>query len=100
MKASGQIGEGISCKVDTGKAMVEAELHPATGGTGLQACSGNLLLEALVTCAGVTLNAVATAIECDFEGRIVKAESDLDFRGTLGIDKEAQIGFKKVHLNF
>ncbi|WP_242202233.1 OsmC family protein [Aestuariivivens insulae] len=100
LEASGQIGEGISCKVDTGKAIVEAGLHPATGGTGLQACSGDLLLEALVACAGVTLSAVATAIEFDFEGGIVKAEGDLDFRGTLGVDKDTKVGFKNVRLNF
>ena len=100
LKASGEIGNGISCKVDTGKAMVEAGLHPATGGTGMQACSGDLLLEALVACAGVTLSAVATAIEFDLKGGTVKAEGDLDFRGTLGVDKEASVGFKNVRLNF
>ncbi|WP_242131456.1 OsmC family protein [Aestuariivivens marinum] len=100
LRASGEIGKGISCKVDTGKAMVEAGLHPATGGTGMQACSGDLLLEALVACAGVTLSAVATALEFDMSGGRVKAEGDLDFRGTLGVDKEAKVGFKNIRLNF
>ncbi|WP_223550557.1 OsmC family protein [Aestuariivivens sp. NBU2969] len=100
LMASGEIGKGISCKVDTGKAMVEAGLHPATGGTGMQSCSGDLLLEALVACAGVTLSAVATALEFDMAGGRVKAEGDLDFRGTLGVDKEAKVGFKNIRLNF
>src|SRR3979409_18119 len=83
LKAEGKTGDNISCKVETGRAMIEAGLHPATGGTGLLACSGDLLLEALVACAGVTLNAVATAIGVDIKNGIVKAEGDLDFRGTL-----------------
>jgi len=100
LQAAGRIGEGISCKVETGKAIVEAGLHPATGGTGMLACSGDLLLEALVACAGVTLRAVATAIEFKFTGGVVKAEGDLDFRGTLGVDKEAKVGFKSIRLTF
>jgi uncharacterized OsmC-like protein len=100
LKASGKIGDGISCRVETGRAMVEAGLHPATGGTGMLACSGDLLLEALVACAGVTLSAVATAITFDLIDGIVKAEGDLDFRGTLGVDKEAKVGFKNIRLTF
>ena len=100
LKAEGRIGEGISCKVDTGRAMVEAGLHPATGGTGLQACSGDLLLEALVACAGVTLRAVATAIGIEIKAGTVKAEGDLDFRGTLGVSKEAPVGFAAIRLSF
>ena len=98
LKASGKIGEGISCKVDTGRSMVEAGLHPATGGTGMLVCSGDLLLEALVACAGVTLSAVATAIEFDMTDGIVKAEGDLDFRGTLGVEKGVKVGFKNIRL--
>ena len=89
LKAQGNVGENISCKVETGRAIVEAGLHPATGGTGLLACSGDLLLEALVACAGVTLNAVATAIGIDIQKGTIKAEGDLDFRGTLGVSKKA-----------
>jgi len=100
LRTVGRIGEGISCKVETGKAIVEAGLHPATGGTGMLACSGDMLLEALVACAGVTLRAVATAIEFKLAEGIVKAEGDLDFRGTLGVDKEAKVGFKKIRLIF
>jgi len=100
LKAEGNIGEGISCKVDTGRALVEAGLHPATGGDGMLACSGDLLLEALVACAGVTLRAVATAIGVDIKEGIVKAEGDLDFRGTLGVSKEAPVGFKAIRLSF
>jgi len=100
LRASGKIGEGISCKVETGRAMVEAGLHPATGGTGMLACSGDLLLEALVACAGVTLSAVATAIDFKFTDGVIKAEGDLDFRGTLGVDKEAPVGFKNIRLSF
>lgn len=100
LKATGNIGEGISCKVSTGKAIAEAGLHPATGGTGMQLCSGDMLLEALVACAGVTLKAVATATNIDItEGR-VEAEGDLDFRGTLGVSKEAPVGFKAIRLSF
>ncbi|MDJ1472786.1 OsmC family protein [Xanthocytophaga flava] len=100
LKAQGIIGEGISCKVETGKALVEAGLHPATGGTGLLACSGDMLLEALVACAGVTLRAVATAIGVEIKGGAIKAEGDLDFRGTLGVSKEASVGFKAIRLSF
>lgn len=100
LKAQGNIGEGISCKVDTGRAIVEAGLHPATGGTGMLVCSGDMLLEALVACAGVTLSAVATAIGLVIAGGTVKAEGDLDFRGTLGVSKEAPVGFKAIRLSF
>jgi len=100
LKAEGRIGAGISCKVATGKALVEAGLHPATGGTGMLACSGDLLLEALVACAGVTLSAVATAIGIELKDAQVNAEGDLDFRGTLGVSKEVQVGFKSIRLKF
>ncbi|HXB30416.1 MAG TPA: OsmC family protein [Puia sp.] len=100
LKAEGKIGEGISCSVDTGRALVEAGLHPATGGTGLLACSGDLLLQALVACAGVTLNAVATAIGIEINNGTINAEGDLDFRGTLGVSKEVPVGFKSIRLKF
>jgi len=100
LKAQGKIGEGISCKVETGSALAEAGLHPATGGDGMLACSGDLLLEALVACAGVTLKAVATAIRVDIKEGTVMAEGDLDFRGTLGVSKEVPVGFKKIRLSF
>jgi uncharacterized OsmC-like protein len=100
LKAEGNIGEGISCKIETGKALVEAGLHPATGGTGMLACSGDMLLEALVACAGVTMSAVATAIGVDIRSGTVRAEGDLDFRGTLGVSKEASVGFKEIRLSF
>lgn len=100
LKAQGRIGEGVSCKVETGRAIVEAGLHPATGGNGLLACSGDLLLEALVACAGVTLQAVATAIGVEIKEGTVKAEGDLDFRGTLGVSKEVPVGFKTIRLQF
>jgi len=100
LKAMGKIGEGISCKVDTGRAMIEAGLHPATGGTGLQVCSGDMLLEALVACAGVTMQAVATAIGIQIQNGIVKAEGDLDFKGTLGVSKDVPVGFKNIRLTF
>jgi uncharacterized OsmC-like protein len=100
LKAEGNLGEGISCKIETGKALVEAGLHPATGGDGMLACSGDMLLEALVACAGVTLSAVATAIGVDIKSGTVKAEGDLDFRGTLGVSKEASVGFKQIRLGF
>jgi uncharacterized OsmC-like protein len=100
LKAEGKLGEGISCKVETGKAMVEAGLHPATGGTGMLACSGDMLLEALVACAGVTLGAVATAIGIVINDAMIKAEGDLDFRGTLGVSKDAPVGFKAIRLSF
>jgi uncharacterized OsmC-like protein len=100
LKAQGKIGEGITCKVDTGKAITEAGLHPATGGNGMLVCSGDMLLEALVACAGVTLSAVSTAIGLEIRTGTVKAEGDLDFRGTLGVSKEAPVGFKAIRLSF
>lgn len=100
LKAQGRIGEGITCKVETGRALVEAGLHPATGGDGLSLCSGDMLLEALVACAGVTLNAVATAIGVTLRDATIRAEGDLDFRGTLGVAREAPVGFKRVRLAF
>jgi len=100
LRAQGRIGEGIACRVDTGKALVEAGLHPATGGSGLQACSGDMLLEALVACAGVTLKAVATALGIDLKDASLTAEGDLDFRGTLGVAKDAPVGFREIRLRF
>ena len=100
LKAEGIIGEGVSCSVDTGRALVEAGLHPATGGSGVHACSGDMLLEALVACAGVTLNAVATALEMELQDAKIRAEGDLDFRGTLGVDKTAPVGFRDIRLSF
>src|SRR3954463_16400175 len=101
LKASGRLdAPGVSCRVETGRALVEAGLHPATGGTGLQACSGDMLLEALAACAGVTLRAVATALEIPVRGGTVRAEGDLDFRGTLGVSKEVPVGFREVRLRF
>ena len=100
LKAAGEIGAGVSCKVATGKALLEAGLHPATGGSGQQACSGDMLLEALVACAGVTLNAVATALEIPLRAGKVYAEGDLDFRGTLGVAKDAPVGFTAIRLFF
>jgi uncharacterized OsmC-like protein len=100
LRAEGKIGEGISCTLDTARAMIDAGLHPATGGSGLQACSGDLLLEALVACAGVTLSAVATAIEIEITDGTIQAEGDLDFRGTLGVSKEVSVGFQSIRLYF
>jgi uncharacterized OsmC-like protein len=100
LKAEGEIGEGVVCSVQTGKALIEAGLHPATGGDGLHACSGDMLLEALVACAGVTLNAVATALEIPLRAGRVFAEGDLDFRGTLGVAKDAPVGFRDIRLRF
>ena len=101
LKAQGRLGEeSITCKVDTGRALIEAGLHPASGGSGMQACSGDMLLEALVACAGVTLKAVATALNIDLRGGTVRAEGDLDFRGTLGVDKEVPVGFRDIRLSF
>jgi len=100
LRARGRVSEGIACKVDTGKSLIEAGLHPATGGNGTQACSGDMLLEALVACAGVTLRAVATAIGVELRDAIITAEGDLDFRGTLAVSKEAPVGFKKIQLRF
>jgi uncharacterized OsmC-like protein len=99
LEADGTLGEGISCSVHTGRALAEAGLHPATGGDGSLLCSGDMLLEALAACAGVTLKAVATALGIRAEGR-VHAEGDLDFRGTLGVDKQAPVGFKSIRLRF
>ena len=100
LSAEAKLGDGISCKVETGKALVEAGLHPATGGSGLLACSGDMLLEALVACAGVTMRAVATAIGVEVKDGTVRAEGDLDFRGTLGVSKEVPVGFKNIRLSF
>jgi uncharacterized OsmC-like protein len=101
LKARGSIDEAqIACKVETGRALAVAGLHPATGGTGLELCSGDMLLEALVACAGVTLKAVATAIEVPLKSGIVSAEGDLDFRGTLGVAKDAPVGFAHIRLRF
>jgi uncharacterized OsmC-like protein len=100
LTAEGRIGEGITCKVETGKALVEAGLHPATGGDGWRACSGDMLLEALVACAGVTMSAVATALGIAIREGAVRAEGDLDFRGTLGVSKEVPVGFQRIRLHF
>lgn len=100
LKAQGKIGEGITCKIETGKAMIEAGLHEATGGTGLSVCSGDMLLEALVACAGVTLNAVATAIGVTLRDGTIRAEGDIDFRGTLGVAKDAPVGLQNIRLSF
>ena len=99
LRASGSLsGAGVSCRVETGRALVEAGLHPATGGSGLQICSGDMLLEALAACAGVTLRAVATALEIPVRGGTVQVEGDLDFRGTLGVSKETPVGFQTIRL--
>jgi uncharacterized OsmC-like protein len=100
LRAEGRMGEGVTCSVQTGKALVEAGLHPATGGTGAFACSGDMLLEALVACAGVTMAAVATAIGVELRAGTVRAEGDLDFRGTLGVAKDAPVGFQRIRLQF
>jgi uncharacterized OsmC-like protein len=100
LHAKGRIDEGITCKLETGKARVEAGLHPATGGDGLSACSADMLLEALVGCAGVTLRAVATAIRIPLRDATIHAEGDLDFRGTLGVSKDVPVGFKQIRLHF
>jgi uncharacterized OsmC-like protein len=101
LRASGRLdGGGVSCRVETGRALVEAGLHPATGGSGLQACSGDMLLEALAACAGVTLRAVATALEIPVRGGSIEVEGDLDFRGTLGVNKEVPVGFQTIRLRF
>jgi len=100
LKAEGRIGEGVTCSIQTGKALVEAGLHPATGGSGVSACSGDMLLEALVACAGVTLNAVATALGLPVRDARICAEGDLDFRGTLGVAKDAPVGFRDIRLAF
>jgi uncharacterized OsmC-like protein len=98
LRAKGRLGEGVTCKIETGKALVAAGLHPATGGNGLSACSGDMLLEALVACAGVTLNSVATALGIEVRDATLEAEGDLDFRGTLGVSKEAPVGFTDIRL--
>ena len=100
LRAQGRIGEGLSCKIETGKSVVVAGLHPATGGSGQAACSGDMLLEALVACAGVTLNAVATALGIELRDASLQAEGDLDFRGTLGLSKEVPVGFQNIRLHF
>ncbi|HKF74008.1 MAG TPA: OsmC family protein [Stellaceae bacterium] len=101
LRAKGEIGdETLTCKVETGRALIEAGLHPATGGDGIAACSGDMLLEALVACAGVTLKAVATALDITLKRGRVSAEGDLDFRGTLGVAKEAPVGFRAIRLRF
>jgi uncharacterized OsmC-like protein len=101
LKAQGSIDESkIACKVETGRALAVAGLHPATGGSGAELCSGDMLLEALVACAGVTLKAVATALDIPLKAGVVKAEGDLDFRGTLGVDREAPVGFREIRLTF
>ena len=100
LRARGSIGAGLTCKVDTGRAIAEAGLHPATGGDGSSLCSGDMLLEALVACAGVTLNAVATALGIELRDARIGAEGDLDFRGTLGVEREAPVGFKAIRLQF
>jgi uncharacterized OsmC-like protein len=100
LRASGNLGEGVSCSVDTGRALAEAGLHPASGGDGTLLCSGDMLLEALVACAGVTLRAVATSLGIAVESGKVRAEGDLDFRGTLAVDREAPVGFRSIRLDF
>src|SRR5947199_7340823 len=100
LKAEGTLGDGITCSVQTGKALTAAGLHPATGGNGLSACSGDMLLEALVACAGVTLSAVATALNIPLRDATIRAEGDLDFRGTLAVSKEVPVGFQQVRLHF
>src|SRR3990172_11646131 len=100
LRAHGRLGEGVSCKIETGQALVVAGLHPATGGTGLSACSGDMLLEALVACAGVTMNAVATSLGIELRDATLDAEGDLDFRGTLGLAKDVPVGFQNIRLHF
>ena len=100
LRAQGRAAEGIACKVETGRALVTAGLHPATGGDGTLACSGDMLLEALVACAGVTLRAVATAIGVELRDATITADGDLDFRGTLGVARDARVGFTAIRLNF
>jgi uncharacterized OsmC-like protein len=100
LRAEGRLGENVTCKIESGKARVEAGLHPATGGDGLSACSADMLLEALVGCAGVTLSAVATGLGILLRNATIRAEGDLDFRGTLGVSKDVPVGFKQIRLNF
>jgi uncharacterized OsmC-like protein len=100
LRASGSIGEGVTCSVETGRAIAKAGLHPASGGTGANLCSGDMLLEALVACAGVTLNAVATSLGLPVRDARITAEGDLDFRGTLGVAKDTPVGFREIRLSF
>ena len=100
LRADGALGEGVTCSVQTGRALVEAGLHPASGGAGLSVCSGDMLLQALVACAGVTLNSVATSMEIPIEQATVHAEGDLDFRGTMAVSKDAPVGFAAIRLRF
>ena len=100
LHATGSLGDGVSCSVQTGKELAAAGLHPASGGDGTLLCSGDMLLEALVACAGVTLRAVATSLDIPIHSGAVRAEGDLDFRGTLGVDKEAPVGFAEIRLKF
>src|SRR4029453_2108109 len=100
LRAEGRLGENVTCKIETGQARVEAGLHPATGGDGNSACSADMLLEALVGCAGVTLSAVATALNISLRDATIRAQGDLDFRGTLGVSKEVPVGFKEIRLSF
>ena len=100
LRARGNLGAGVTCKVETGRALAVAGLHPATGGSGLELCSGDMLLEALVACAGVTLNSVATAFGIAVRSGEVEAEGDVDFRGTLGVDRDAAVGFERIHVRF
>ena len=100
LRAEGRIGGNVACKIQTGKARVEAGLHPATGGDGVSACSADMLLEALVGCAGVTLSAVATALDIPLRSATIRVEGDLDFRGSLGVSKDVPVGFKQIRLNF
>ncbi len=98
LRARGQLGDGVTCRIETGKALVAAGLHPASGGTGSSACSGDMLLEALVACAGVTLSAVATSLGIELRDASLQAEGDLDFRGTLGVSKDVPVGFQNIRL--
>lgn len=100
LRASGTLGDGITCSVDTGRAIAEAGLHPLTGGDGTSLCSGDMLLEALVACAGVTLRAVATSLGIEVTGGVVRAEGDLDFRGTLAVERETPVGFDDIRVSF
>jgi uncharacterized OsmC-like protein len=100
LRAEGRLGEGVTCSVETGRALVAAGLHPASGGNEMTVCSGDMLLQALVGCAGVTMNAVATALEIPLRDAVIRAEGDLDFRGTLGVSKEVPVGFKEIRLSF
>ena len=100
LSATGELGEGVSCSVNTGRAIAEAGLHPASGGDGSLLCSGDMLLEALAACAGVTLRAVSTSLGIEVRGGTVRAEGDLDFRGTLAVDRDAPVGFRAIRLAF